>query len=103
MTRCTIGIRGQAEDPDYPVQIWFDSIKSMASVLSDENQALLYLIEQHQPDTLAELAQLTGRASSNLSRTLKTLERHHLVRLEQCGKKLKSEVMATEFIVVINK
>lgn len=37
------------------------------------------------PDSLQALADRTGRAKSNLSRTLKTMERYGLVRLERHG------------------
>ena len=35
------------------------------------------------PQTAAQLAEATGRAKSNLSRTLKTMERYGLVRFEK--------------------
>ena len=43
-SRCVIGIKGQTSDPDFPVDIWFDSLKSVANVLSKENQQLLKVI-----------------------------------------------------------
>jgi predicted transcriptional regulator len=64
-------------------KIWFISMESFAKVLSDRNRALLALIAETQPNSLAELAQRSGRAKSNLSRTLKTLERYGLVRLSK--------------------
>ncbi|MGO2008566.1 HVO_A0114 family putative DNA-binding protein [Vreelandella alkaliphila] len=72
--RCVIGIRGQTPDPNYPVDIWFDSLKSIANVLSKESQHLLKVIAEQQPQSVTELAALTGRAISNVSRTLKTLD-----------------------------
>ncbi|MEM0515477.1 hypothetical protein WCN91_08645 [Pseudoalteromonas sp. YIC-827] len=33
-SRCVIGIKGQMPDPDFPVDTWFDSLKSVANVLS---------------------------------------------------------------------
>jgi predicted transcriptional regulator len=77
--RCVIGIKGQTSDPDYPVDIWFDSLKSVANVLSQENQQLLKVIAEQQPQSVTELAKLTGRAVSNVSRTLKTLGKYNLV------------------------
>ena len=62
--------------------IWFPSIKSLAHVLSEENQALLRLIADHQPNSIAELEPLTGRKANNLLRTLRTMEGYGLVRLE---------------------
>src|SRR6202453_87449 len=67
--------------PDEP-KIWFTSLESFAKLLSPKNRALLKLIAQTHPDSLQELADKTGRAKSNLSRTLKTMERYGLVQFE---------------------
>src|SRR5208283_2870226 len=66
-----------AEEP----KLWFTSIESLARVLSDKNRLLLDLIIEQQPKSLAELETLSGRAKSNLSRTLKNMERFGLVEL----------------------
>src|SRR5271168_432329 len=66
--------------PDEP-KLWFASIESLARVLSDKNRLLLDLIIEQQPNSLAELGALSGRAKSNLSRTLKSMERFGLVEL----------------------
>ena len=66
--------------PDEP-KLWFTSIESLARVLSDKNRLLLDLIIEQQPKSLAELETLSGRAKSNLSRTLKNMERFGLVEL----------------------
>lgn len=64
-------------------KVWFQSLETMSQVLSDKNRALLALIVKTQPQSLAELAEKTGRAKSNLSRTLKTMERYGLVYFER--------------------
>lgn len=64
-------------------KVWFTSMESVAKVLSDKNRALLDLIARTHPGSIGELAALSGRAKSNLSRTLKTMERYGLVRLRQ--------------------
>jgi predicted transcriptional regulator len=64
-------------------KVWFQSLETMSQVLSDRNRALLALIVKTQPQSLTELAETTGRAKSNLSRTLKTMERYGLVYFEQ--------------------
>ncbi len=64
-------------------KIWFTSMESFAKVLSDRNRALLALIAEAKPGSLAELAALSGRAKSNLSRTLKTMARYGLVELKK--------------------
>lgn len=66
--------------PDEP-KLWFTSIESLARVLSDKNRLLLDLIIEQQPQSLAELEALSGRAKSNLSRTLKSMARFGLVEL----------------------
>jgi predicted transcriptional regulator len=77
------------DDPD----IWFSSLESFAKVLSERNCALLRLIAEKRPDSIDALAQASGRAKSNLSRTLRTMERYKLVRLDKGeGRKLKPVV-----------
>lgn len=63
--------------------VWFTSIESFSKVLSERNRELLALIVQEKPDSLTELAALTGRNTSNLSRTLKTMSRYGLVELDK--------------------
>ena len=62
-------------------KLWFTSMESLARVLSDKNRLLLDLIIEQQPKSLTELESLSGRAKSNLSRTLKTMARFGLVEL----------------------
>jgi len=64
-------------------KIWFTSTESFAKVLSAGNRALLRVIAEQAPGSLEELARLTGKAKSNLSRTLRTMEGYGLVRLER--------------------
>ncbi len=64
-------------------KVWFQSLETMSQVLSDKNRALLAVIVKTQPQSIKELAEKTGRAKSNLSRTLKTMERYGLVRFEE--------------------
>ena len=80
-------------------KVWFESVKSMAQILSSENQDLLQVILENSPQSLKELEELTGRAKSNLSRTLKTLERYGIVELHKQNNALVPEVKATNFKV----
>ena len=68
--------------PDDP-KVWFTSTESFAKVLSAGNRELLRVIAEKAPASLEELSEITGRAISNLSRTMKTMERYGLVRLEK--------------------
>lgn len=85
----------KADEP----KVWFESIKSLAQVLSNENQELLKIIDDKHPRSLTELEVLSGRKKSNLSRTLKTLERYGIVQLHKEKNNLIPTVQATDFRV----
>lgn len=68
--------------PDEP-KVWFNSTESFAKVLSAGNRELLRIIAEQAPASLDELAQIAGKAKSNLSRTLKMMAGYGLVRLER--------------------
>src|ERR1700738_945520 len=75
--------RGERRVAPNEPKVWFTSTESFAKVLSAGNRALLETIAEKAPNSLDELAQMTGRAKSNLSRTLKTMAGYGLVRLER--------------------
>ena len=91
--------RGEYVPKRHEPKIWFESLKSMAQVLSNENRQLLKTILYKKPKSLAELEAMTGRKKSNLSRTLKTLERYGIVKLHKEKNRMVPEVLATEFRV----
>jgi predicted transcriptional regulator len=64
-------------------KVWFESLGTFSQVLSEQNQDLLRLILETHPQSLEELAKTSGRASSNLSRTLRKMESYGLVHFEQ--------------------
>lgn len=63
-------------------KIWFSSMESLAQVLSTQNQLLLEMIARAKPQSITKLSEISGRHKSNLSRTLKTMERYGLVSLK---------------------
>jgi predicted transcriptional regulator len=75
--------RGEQRVAPGEPKVWFTSTESFAKVLSAGNRELLRIIAEKAPGLLDELSQITGRAKSNLSRTLKTMEGYGLVRLER--------------------
>ncbi|SRR5712692_8248495 len=75
--------RGELKPAAGDPKVWFSSIESFAKVLSERNRELLRVIAETKPESLNQLAERTGRAKSNLSRTLKTMERYGLVRFEK--------------------
>ena len=79
----TIAIaRGERKPARDEPKVWFTSVESFAKVLSHRNRELLTLIAREEPQSLTELAELSGRNKSNLSRTLKTMSRYGLVELK---------------------
>ena len=71
--------RGELTPGPGDPKIWFPSTESFAKVLSQKNRALLATIAATHPASLRELAERTGRKTSNRSRTLKTMERYGFV------------------------
>ena len=84
MKALTLAIaRGQRKLSPQEPRVWFPSTESFAKILSAGNRDLLRVLVENAPGSLEELAQLTGRKKSNLSRTLKTMSNYGLVRLER--------------------
>lgn len=75
--------RGERRVASETPTVWFTSTESFAKVLSAGNRELLRVIAERAPGSLDELARITGKAKSNLSRTLRTMEGYGLVRLER--------------------
>ena len=71
--------RPSSADP----KLWFTSLEGLAKVLSQPNRRLLDLIVRKEPSSMTELANLSGRAVSNLSRTIATMEHYGLVRTQK--------------------
>jgi predicted transcriptional regulator len=81
-------------------KIWFTSMRSLAEVLSDDNRSLLKVIEESQPDSISQLAELTGRKQSNLSRTLKTMSSYGLVEMRKENRHIRPIAKATQFQIL---
>jgi predicted transcriptional regulator len=58
---------------------------------------LLKIIKEQKPTSLKELEIVTGRKSSNLSRTLKMMSRYGIVDLVRQNRSVKPVVKATDF------
>ena len=66
MKRCVVGVRRPealvtAGRGQYVPTVWFPSMATMAAVLSEDNRAMLRLIDERKPKSLTELAEMTGR------------------------------------------
>lgn len=99
--RRTIAIaKGDYKPKPGAPKVWFESLQSLAQILSSQNQELLRVIIHEAPESIKRLEQLTGRKSSNLSRTLHTLERYGIVELRRVERgALRPIVKAKDFEV----
>jgi len=82
-------------------KVWYTSLNAISQLLRPENIELLRIIDSERPESLTQLSQLTGRAKSNLSNTLKSLSEKGFVRLEKgTGKAVKPVAVFTDFEIV---
>ena len=92
--------RGEYKPKPSEPKIWFTSMRSLAEVLSDENRALLKVIQEAQPQSITSLAEMTGRKASNLSRTLKTMSNYGLVEMRRDKNQVRPVVKVTDFKIL---
>ena len=79
--------RGDKVAPKSAGGISFDSVDALLRLLTPQNRALLAVIRDKRPQSIAELAELTGRAAPNLTRTLGKLESIGFVRLTSVNRR----------------
>lgn len=96
-------VKGEYKPEPGEPRLWFTSVNALAQVLSNENIELLRLMDARQPETITELAEMSGRQKSNLSVTLKTLSSRGFVRLEKQGKGVKPVALFTDFEIQIKQ
>jgi len=79
--------RGEEKPAGSEPKVWFTSTESFARILTSGNRELLHVIAERQPQSLEELSAMTGKAMSNLSRTLRKMASLGIVRIEKDGRK----------------
>ena len=92
--------RGDYKPKATEPKIWFTSMRSLAEVLSDDNRALLKVIQEAKPQSISSLADITGRKPGNLSRTLKTMSNYGFVEMKRENKHVRPIVKGTNFRIV---
>jgi predicted transcriptional regulator len=81
-------------------KIWFTSMRSLAEDLSDDNRALLKVIQDSKPQSISSLADITGRKPGNLSRTLKTMSNYGFVEMRRENRHVRPIAKGTDFRIV---
>lgn len=79
--------RGERSAPAGAARPSFESVEALARLLTPDNRRLLATIRDRKPQSIAELAGLTGRAEPNLIRTLEKLRGAGLVTLDKAGRR----------------
>jgi predicted transcriptional regulator len=92
--------RGDYKPKATEPKIWFTSMRSLAEVLSDDNRALLKVIQDTKPQSITSLADITGRKPGNLSRTLKTMSNYGFVEMKRENKHVRPIAKGTDFRIV---
>lgn len=96
-------VKGEHKPEAGEPKIWFTSINALGQVLNNENIALLRQLDEQKPETITELAEISGRQKSNLSVTLKMLLSYGFVRLEKQGRSVKPVALFTDFDIQIKQ
>jgi predicted transcriptional regulator len=73
--------RGEKPAPADAARPSFESVEPLIRLLTPENRKLLAIIRDRKPQSINELAEITGRAAPNLIRTLAKLEAVGFVRM----------------------
>lgn len=94
--------RGETPAPPDAAAPSFESVETLARLLTPENRRLMAMIRDRKPQSVAELAELAGRAEPNLLRTLDKLRAAGLVRMDTAGRRKVPTVAVGRIIVDID-
>jgi predicted transcriptional regulator len=94
--------RGERAAPADAAAPSFDSVEALARLLTPENRKMLALIRDRRPGSIAELAELTGRAQPNLTRTLTKLEAAGIITMKAVGRRKAPSAVISKIVVEID-
>lgn len=89
--------RGQYLPAEGEPKVWFSSLVALGQILNNDNIALLCQMDSEKPESISELARMSGREVSNLSNTLTTLEKHGFIKKVKVKNSVKPIALFTEF------
>ncbi|MDF5336434.1 transcriptional regulator, partial [Vibrio parahaemolyticus] len=82
---------------------WFTSLKEASKLLCNENIELMLLISREKPESLAELAEISGHHIRELSRTLDDLSSKGFIQFEEKGNACRPIAVFTDFEIILGK
>ncbi len=94
--------RGERPAPAGAAEPTFDSVEVVVRLLTPENRKLLAIIRDRKPQSVAELAHLTGRAQPNLTRTLAKLEAIGFIKMKAIGRRKAPSATIKKIVVEID-
>ncbi len=94
--------RGERAAPADAAIPSFNSVAAVVRLLTPENRALLAIIRDLKPKSVAELAEMSGRAQPNLTRTLAKMEAAGFVRMTAAGRSKAPSVTVKKIVVEID-
>jgi predicted transcriptional regulator len=94
--------RGERPAPADAGKPSFNSVSAVVRLLTPENRQLLAQIRDHRPQSVAELAALTGRAQPNLTRTLAKLQAAGFITMKAIGRRRTPSVVVRKIVVEID-
>src|SRR5712691_4899361 len=94
--------RGERPAPPGASRPTFNSVEALVRLLTPGNRHLLAIIRDHKPRSVAELAQLTGRAQPNLTRTLAKLEAAGFITMKAVGRRKAPSAAIKKIVVEID-
>lgn len=94
-------VKGEYKPASNEPKVWFTSLNAISQLLCEENRTLLKTIKNERPETVTELAELTGRKKSNISVTLKSLAAKGFIKLEKKGRFVTPIAIFTDFEIIV--
>ena len=94
--------RGERDAPTHAAEPSFHSVDLITRLLTPENRQLMAVIRDKHPQSVAQLAALTNRAASNVTRTLEKLAAAGLVSFRADGRKKVPETAVGRILIEID-
>ena len=94
--------RGERPAPPDAARPSFNSVEAVVRLLTPENRALLAMIRDRKPQSVAELVQMSGRSQPNLTRTLAKLEAAGFITMKSLGRRKAPSAAVKKIMVEID-
>ena len=94
--------RGELPAPVDAAVPSFNSVEAVVRLLTPENRRLLAIIRDRKPQSIGALAEMSGRAQPNLTRTLAKLEAAGFITMQAHGRRKAPSTAVRRIVVEID-